>query len=67
MSENESDRDALLLACDAMLREVAAVTLTPERLDDAAGVIRGVLAAIRTMDELDLGEVEPAVVFRVLP
>ncbi len=59
--------DAVLLACDAMLREVGNMPLTPERLDDASGVIRSIVAAIRAMDEVDVDEVEPAFVFRAQP
>ncbi|MET3923935.1 hypothetical protein [Devosia sp. 2618] len=67
MTQIDNKDDAVLLACDAMLREVGNMPLTPARLEDASGVIRSIVAAIRTMDEVDVSEVEPAFAFRVKP
>jgi hypothetical protein len=61
----DSNSDALLAACDAMLREAGGTALTPERLAEAGPVIEGIVKAIRSMDELDLGEIEPAIIFRL--
>jgi hypothetical protein len=57
--------DPLLAACDAMLREAGGTALSAEWLDEAGPVIEGIVKAIRTMDELDLGETEPAIIFRL--
>ncbi len=61
----EKNSEALLAACDAMLREAGGFPLSAERLAEAGPVIEGIVKAIRTMDELDVSEVEPAFSFRV--
>ncbi len=59
--------DPLLAACAAMMREAGGYAIDAERLAAALPVIRGTAKAIRTLDELDLDEVEPMTVFRPLP
>jgi hypothetical protein len=66
MSQFKAD-DPLLVACSAMMREAGGYAMDPERLAAALPVIRGTLAAIRTLDELDLDGVEPMTTFRPLP
>ena len=62
--DDDSNGDALLTACDAMMREVGGFPLSAERLSEARPVIASIVKAIRSMDELDLGESEPALSFK---
>ncbi len=59
--------DPLFVACGAMMREAGGYAMHPERLAAALPVVRGTLAAIRTLDELDLDQIEPMTTFRPLP
>lgn len=63
----ETLNDPLLVACRAMMQEAGGYAMDPERLAAALPVIRGTIAAIRTLDELDLDGIEPMTVFRPLP
>lgn len=65
MTTPDRSNDAVLAACDAMLREVGGFLLSAERLAEAGPVIEGIVKAIRTMDELDVSQVEPAFSFKV--
>lgn len=59
--------DPLLAACSVLLSEVGSAPMDAVRLEAALPLIRKMAAAIRQMDELDLGDTEPATVFRPLP
>jgi hypothetical protein len=61
-----SDPDALLLACDAALREIAGYPITSDRLNAALPLVRETLSAIRAMDEVDVSASEPMTTFRPL-
>lgn len=67
MKESATHLDPLIAACDAVLREVAAYPITPERLHSAGPLIVEIVSAIREMDEVDVSGVEPLTVFRLLP
>jgi hypothetical protein len=58
--------DRLMTACDAVLREVGGFSVGDARLAEALPLIRSMVAAIRAMDEVDVGGVEPMTVFRPL-
>jgi hypothetical protein len=64
MANRDLNSDALLVACDAVLREIAGYPITPERLNAALPFIREILSAIRAMDELDVSASEPMTTFR---
>jgi hypothetical protein len=57
----------ILAACDMLLREIAGYPITPERMDAALPLVREMLRAIRILDEVDLGVIEPMTIFRPLP
>lgn len=59
--------EPLMAACEAMLSEVGGQAIDRERLLSAMPVIQTMVAAVRAMDELDLGMVEPMTAFRPLP
>ena len=65
MQESEGT-DRLMTACDAVLREVGGSSIGEARLAEALPLIRSMVAAIRAMDEVDVGGVEPMTVFRPL-
>ncbi|KAA0971900.1 hypothetical protein FPY71_01875 [Aureimonas fodinaquatilis] len=65
MAKDDVSASALLTACDAMLREVGGFPLAADRLQEAEPVIAGIVRAIRTMDEVDVSDLEPAFIFRV--
>ncbi len=67
MPEPGANSDGLLAACDTLLREIAGYPITPERINAALPVIRDMLRAIRMLDDVDLGAVEPMTTFRPLP
>jgi hypothetical protein len=67
MAGNLNPDDPLLTACAAMMREVGGYAMDAERLAAALPIIRDTAKAIRTLDELDLDEVEPMTTFRPLP
>jgi hypothetical protein len=56
-----------MAACAAMLREVADYPISSERLADAWSLIEEMIAAIRTLDEVDVSNTEPVTVFRIAP
>jgi hypothetical protein len=64
MANDEANSEALLVACDAVLREVAGYPITSERLSAALPLIREILLAIRAMDEVDVSASEPMITFR---
>ena len=64
MANRDMNLDALLVACDAVLREIAGYSITPDRLNAAVPLIREILSAIRAMDELDVSAFEPMTTFR---
>lgn len=66
MPNRDVNSDALIVACDAVLREIAGYPITPDRLNAALPLIREALSAIRSMDELDVSASEPMTTFRPL-
>jgi hypothetical protein len=66
MEKAEWHSDPLLRACDAVLREVAGTPISPERLEAARPLIAEIITAIRSMDEVDVRDIEPATVFRIV-
>lgn len=64
MADRPSDREPLLAACDAVLRELAGFPTSPERLDASVLLIREIMSAVRAMDEVDVRDVEPMTTFR---
>lgn len=66
MSEANVDSDGLQAACEALLREIAGYPITPERMAAALPLIKEMLRAIRTLDEVDVASVEPMTSFRAL-
>ena len=64
MANRDYNSDALIVACDAVLREIAGYPITPDRLNAALPLIREALSAIRSMDELDVSASEPITTFR---
>ena len=66
MANRDLNSDALLIACDAVLREIAGYAITSDRLNAALPLIRETLSAIRAMDEVDVGASEPMTTFRPL-
>lgn len=62
MQESEGP-DPLMAACDAVLREVGGYPISDARLAEALPLIRSMVAAIRAMDEVDVGGIEPMTVF----
>lgn len=66
MPNRDVNSDALIVACDAVLREIAGYPITPDRLNAALPLIREALSAIRLMDELDVSASEPMTTFRPL-
>jgi hypothetical protein len=66
MGDAQGTSEPLLLACDAVLREVAGYPITPDRLSAALPLIRSFVSAIRAMDEVELGALEPMTTFRPL-
>jgi hypothetical protein len=67
MADQDPNPDPLLVACDALLREVAGYPLSADRLEAAVPLIREILSAIRMMDEVDVSASEPMTTFRPLP
>jgi hypothetical protein len=64
MANRDLNSDALLAACDAVLREIAGYPITAERLNAALPLIREIQSAIRAMDEVDVSASEPMTTFR---
>jgi len=64
MPNRDLNTDPLLAACDAVLREIGGYPITPDRLNAALPLIREILSAIRTMDEVDVSASEPMTTFR---
>jgi hypothetical protein len=54
----------MLIACEAVLRDIASYPITSERLLQALPLIKESIAAIRTMDEADVSGLEPMTVMR---
>jgi hypothetical protein len=67
MNEPTSTTDPMLIACEAVLREIASYPVTSERLLEALPLIKESIAAIRTMDEADVNGLEPMTVMRLAP
>ena len=63
---NPPTENPLLLAVAAMLEEVGGFPMTADRLAEAAPIIAGTLAAIRSLDEADVEDLEPATQFGVV-
>jgi hypothetical protein len=61
---NSDAPDALLVACDVVLREIAGYPITSDRLNAALPLLRAILPAIRAMDEVDVSAAEPMTTFR---
>ena len=66
MANRDLNSDALLVACDAVLREIAGYPITSDRLNAALPLIREIQSAIRTMDDADISASEPMTTFRPL-
>jgi hypothetical protein len=64
MANHDLNSDALLVACDAVLREIAGYPITSDRLNAALPLIREIQAAIRAMDDVDVSVSEPMTTFR---
>ena len=64
MAKLDLNSDTLLVACDAVLREIGGYPITPDRLNAALPLIREILSAIRAMDEVDVSASEPMTTFR---
>ena len=64
MANRDLNSDALLVACDAVLREIAGYPITPDRLNAALPLIREIQSAIRAMDDVDVSASEPMTTFR---
>jgi hypothetical protein len=54
----------MLIACEAVLRDMASYPITGERLLEALPLIKESIAAIRTMDGADVSGLEPMTVMR---
>jgi hypothetical protein len=64
MANHDVNSDALLVACDAVLREIAGYPITSDRLSAALPLIREIQSAIRAMDDVDVSASEPMTTFR---
>ena len=64
MANRDLNSDALLVACDAVLREIAGYPITVDRLNAALPLIREIQSAIRAMDDVDVSASEPMTTFR---
>ena len=64
MANLDLNSDTLLVACDAVLREIGGYPITADRLNAALPLIREILPAIRAMDEVDVSASEPITTFR---
>ena len=67
MANRDLNSDALLVSCDAVLREIAGYPITSDRLNAALPLIREIQSAIRAMDDVDVSASEPMTTFRPLP
>ena len=66
MANRDLNSDALLVACDVVLREIAGYPITADRLNAALPLIREIQSGIRTMDDVDISASEPMTTFRPL-
>lgn len=67
MSEQSIANDPLWTACDCVLREVSGFSIPSARLEAALPLIREIMVAIRSMDEVDVSSVRPMTEFRLEP
>ena len=67
MTEVKAEPDRIAALCEVLLHEIGGYPITSERLDASLPLVRDMLRAIRTLDELDLSSIEPMVSFQPLP
>jgi hypothetical protein len=66
MSDTSSTSDPMLIACEAVLREISNYPITTERLLEALPLIREALLSIRAMDNVNVTGIEPMTVVRLI-